>query len=110
MTFFYMLPVATDDSLFEKTTFALSGQENAGPMHRAGFETGLEIIPYERPKHHDKFSIEIRGRLETVFEGRGYSEMWELLANNSQLQGPCLPKDNAEQWTKSGKIPRLRPE
>jgi len=91
MTFYYLLPDAKDDSPFEKTTFQLSGQERSGPQQRGGVEAGVEIIPWEQPEQNSKFSIELRGKLEGVFEGRGYSEMWEIFANNPILAGPCRP-------------------
>lgn len=95
MTFFYMLPDAKDDSLYEKTTFELSGQERSGPQQRGGVEAGVEIIPWEQPEQNNKFSIELRGKLEGVFEGRGYSEMWEIFANNPILAGPCRPSPSS---------------
>jgi hypothetical protein len=95
MTFFYMLPDAKDSSLYEKTTFELSGQERSGPQQRGGVEAGVEIIPWEKPEERSKFSIELRARLEGAFEGRGYSEMWEIFANNPILKGPCRPSDTS---------------
>jgi len=89
MTFFYMLPDAKDGSPYDKTFFELSGQERSGPRQRGGVEAGMEIIPWEQPASSNKFSIELRARLEGMFEGRGYSEMWEIFANNPILAGPC---------------------
>jgi hypothetical protein len=90
-TVFYLLPSAKSGSLFEKTSFAISGQERSGPMHRGGSEIGLEIIPYERPEKHQRISIELSGRMEGVFEGRGYSDIWEIFSHNPRLAGPCRP-------------------
>lgn len=95
MSFFYMLPQAKGSSLFEKTAFDLSGQERSGPRQHGGVEAGVEIIPWEQPEQNNKFSIELSARLEGVFEGRGYSEMWEIFANNPILAGPCRPAPNS---------------
>lgn len=89
--FYYLLPLATSTSLYERTRFAGTGQERSGPRHRGGVEMGLDIIPWEEPENQHRFSMEISAKLETIFEGRGYSPMWEMLANNPRLIGPCSP-------------------
>jgi hypothetical protein len=94
MTLFYLFPIATNDSLIRQTDFPLSGQERAGPQQQGGVEAGLEIIPWERPEKHYKASIELRAKLAGIFEGRSYSELWEIFANNPLLQGPCRPSPN----------------
>lgn len=33
----------------------------------------------------------MRGQLNAIFSGRGYSPVWELLADNDQLVGVCHP-------------------
>ncbi len=86
----YMLPVARSDSLFEKTRFPGSGQQRSDPQHFAWLDIGVAFIPWEQPKMHNRFSIELLGRLEGVFEGRGYSPLWEMLAGQPKLAGPCL--------------------
>ena len=91
MTFYYMLPHARDGSLFEKTSFPLTGQQRSGPRQVGGVEVGVEIVPWERPDQNAKLSIELRAGLEGRFEGRGYSELWEVFANNPLLKGPCRP-------------------
>ncbi len=90
-TLYYLLPVAKDDSLYKKTIFPLSGQERSSPQHQGGMELGVEVVPYEELKTQHKFTIELLTRLDAVFEGRGYTEIWELFANNPMLQGPCQP-------------------
>lgn len=98
--FFYMLPIATSDSLYEKTSFDLSGQERHQPQQKGGAEAGLEIIAWENPDKQQKVSIELGAMVQGVFEGRGYSDMWELLANNPRMQGPCSPlwRADLKQW------------
>jgi len=88
---YYIFPLAKEDSLFHRTSFDLSGQERHDPIHRGGVDAGLEIVPWERPRKTMKLSIEIRGKLEGVFEGRGYTDIWELFANNPNLVGGCYP-------------------
>lgn len=88
-TLFYILPDAKGDSLLERTRFPLSGQERSDARQRGGGEVGIEIIPYDRPDRKHKVAIELALRLEGIFEGRDYSEIWELFANNPRLAGPC---------------------
>lgn len=91
MHFFYSFPVPSKDSLFNRTSFDLSGQERHNPQQTGGIEAGMEIVAWEQPAKDNKFTIEILTRLEGRFEGRGYSEMWEVFANNPVLAGPCRP-------------------
>ena len=85
----YLLPVARPSSLFSATHFPGSGQERERPQHRGGAEVGLEIIPWEVKDKQHKLSIELRGRIDAIFEGRGYSPLWELFSRNPRLTGPC---------------------
>ena len=41
---------------------------------------GFEAIPWERRESQQRISIEFRGIIQAYFEGRGYSEIWEILA------------------------------
>jgi hypothetical protein len=88
---FYLLPVTRSGSLLDKTTFPLSGQERSGPVQRGGGSAGMEIVVWEQPEKNNKFTIELGAKIEGVFEGRDYSEMWEVFANNPLLKGPCSP-------------------
>jgi hypothetical protein len=88
---YYMAPFARGASLFDDTTFPASGQQRSGPRHRAGLDLGVEIVPWERPEQGHRFSVELRGQLDVIFSGRGYSPAWELFAANERLQGPCHP-------------------
>ena len=89
MTIFYFLPMATKDSLYKQSDWEQSGQERHDPQQRGGVEAGLEIIPWEDKERDMKIGIDLFARLEGVFEGRGYSPMWEVFANNPILNGPC---------------------
>lgn len=113
-SFHYLLPVAKRSSLHGHTDFSGSGQERSNPQQRGYVDFGMEIVPWERPRESDKFTIELGARIEGVFEGRGYSPLWELLAGQSQLLGPCLapPGGGPTPWangtycdTNSGTIP-----
>ena len=89
MSIFFFMPVATKDSLYKQSDFEQSGQERHDPQMRGGVEAGLEIIPWEDKERDMKIGIDLFARLEGVFEGRGYSPMWEVFANNPILNGPC---------------------
>ena len=88
---FYMAPVATGGSQFQQTNFPTTGQRRSGPRHIAGAQLGTEIVPWEVPKKHHKLSIELSTKITAVLDGRGYSPIWELFANNPRLSGPCTP-------------------
>ncbi len=87
--FWYMLPIPRDDSLFVDYG---PTQKNKDPQQRAGTVFGFEGIPWERPDKQYKVAIDLRGRIEGTFDGRGYSEGWELFASSDALT--CDPMWN----------------
>lgn len=98
----YALPVASKKARFYDYG---GGQDKAGPQQRAGVDFGLEVFAMKRPEEHQKVGIEVAGHISGAFEGRGYSEMWEVFRNNSRLSASCGIDDNAdgtidagEQW------------
>ena len=86
MTFWYMYPIPRGDSLFKDYG---PSQSLKNPMQQGGTIFGAELIPFERPNDHGhgghKIFIDVRGRLEGHFSGKGYSEAWELLASSAPL-------------------------
>src|SRR6266498_888628 len=82
MGFWYMYPVARDDSAY--TSYGPS-QKLKNPQQQGGAVFGIEMMPFERPHQGHKVWVDLRGRLEGHFAGRGYGEMWELLASAPPL-------------------------
>jgi len=87
--FWYNFPIARDDSLFINYG---PTQKNADPQQSAGTIFGFEGIPWERPDKYYKIALDLRGRIEGHFDGRGYSEGWELFASSDALT--CDPMWN----------------
>jgi hypothetical protein len=93
VTFWWLAPIgyrgtSPDDengSLFWEVGF---GSESHQLQQRAGTKFGFEAIPWENPKQQQKISLEFSGILEAHFEGRGYSEMWEIFALAGDPDGP----------------------
>jgi hypothetical protein len=56
------------------------GQDSAAAQQIAGTTFGFNGIPWQNPKQKQFLMIEVRGKAEAHFEGRGYSEMWEIFA------------------------------
>ncbi len=79
---YYMLPIARADSLFKDYG---PQQKTKNPMMLGGTTFGLEIVPFERAAQNFKFMIDLNGRIEGHFVGRGYSEIWEMLASSPKL-------------------------
>lgn len=82
MGFWYSYPIARGDSLFKDYG---PSEKLKNPQQQGGTLFGLELVPFERPQQGHKIWIDLRGRLEGHFAGRGYSEIWELLASSPQL-------------------------
>ena len=82
MAFWYMYPIARSDSLFKDYG---PSQSLKNPMQQGGTIFGAELVPFERPKDGHKIFIDVRGRLDGHFNGKGYSEAWELFASAQPL-------------------------
>ncbi len=82
----YILPIARGDSLYKDYGPA---QKQKNPQMQGGLNFGLEVVPFERPTQGYKFAIDLKGRIEGHFTGRGYPEIWEMLASS-----PALACDN----------------
>lgn len=89
----YTLPFATRDaSLFQDPGF---GSTNVMLGQTAGASFGLEVYAVDDPKEKNALSVEVGGRVKAHFEGRGYSEMWEVFAyaGDARVQGNPLILD-----------------
>jgi hypothetical protein len=84
--FWYLLPIPRRDTLFINYGPA---QQSQRPQQKAGTVFGVEIIPLDLPKKSVKIALQFQGRIEGRFEGRGYSEVWEILAGANPLA--CNP-------------------
>ncbi len=80
--FWYMYPIARGDSLFKDYG---PSQKIKNPQQQGGTVFGLEMVPFERPADSYKLAIDLRGRIEAHFNGKGYSEMWEAFASSPAL-------------------------
>jgi hypothetical protein len=79
----YMYPIARDSSLFQDYGPA---QKQKNPMQQGGTRFGFEAIVFERPEENHRIAFDFRGRLEAHFNGKGYSEAWELIAASPALR------------------------
>jgi len=56
------------------------GAEQVSPQQRAGGRAGFEAIAWESGSEDERIGLRLEGLLEAHFEGRAYSEMWEVFA------------------------------
>ncbi len=74
----WQAPVVTKDaSQFRDLGF---GATNINPPQKGELRLGLEVAVYDRPENDLRIGIDVGSRLTAQFEGRDYSEMWEVLA------------------------------
>jgi hypothetical protein len=80
-----------------KTMFEDLGgtQDKVTPQSTTGAFFGAEIVPWERRAKSQRFSIILAGTAELKYNGRGYSEVWELLADSPALAGVERPGDQS---------------
>jgi len=82
MAFWYMYPVPRSDSLFKDYG---PSQSLKNPMQQGGTSFGAELTAFERPRDGHRIFIDVRGRIDGHFAGKGYSEAWELFAGATPL-------------------------
>ncbi len=76
--------------------FSSAGSQSVvQPQSSAGMQFGAEIVPWERKAKHLKVAVELGGNATLHYGGRGYSEVWELLADSPALAGSFAPGSNA---------------
>jgi len=74
----WMAPVSnTKDSAFADPGF---GARRTDKAQEAGVHFGFEAIAVDNAAEHERFSIDLSGRFVAHFEGRQYTEMWEVFA------------------------------
>ena len=66
-------------------------QDRVNPQSQVGVTFGTEIVPFERKAKGQKVSVVIRGLAMLKFNGRGYSEAWELFSDSPALVGANAP-------------------
>ncbi len=82
----------------KKSPFANQGVEDVqtlvAPGHSIGLKLGTEFIPWEVESEGQHFSIDLGVGLDYVFEGREYTELFELLggqAGSCEATNGCGP-------------------
>lgn len=66
-------------------------QDKFNPMSTAGFFVGGEVIPWERKATKQKVALSFAGSANLRYDGREYSEVWEILADSPALVGTTNP-------------------
>ena len=85
----WTVPVSVrSTSLYQDPGF---GVTNRLPSQVAGTEFGVELFAVDDKVEQNALSIEISGRARAHFEGRGYSEMWEVFAYAGDRTTPGAP-------------------
>lgn len=80
---FWQVPLAsTTESLFQNPGF---GATNTQKSQQAGVSFGLEAYAIDDPRDHNRISLDLGTKAVAHFEGRDYSEMWEVFAGNPAL-------------------------
>jgi hypothetical protein len=92
---FWMVPLtARESSLFDdiEQSPGAFGATNTMPGQKAGASFGLEVYAIDDRVNQNRVSLDVGARLIGHFEGRDYSEMWEVfaLAGDARLSGPLV--------------------
>ncbi|MEO6774488.1 MAG: hypothetical protein ABI467_15960 [Kofleriaceae bacterium] len=80
---FWQVPIGTtNESLFQNPGF---GATNTAKSQTAGVQFGVEAYAIDNAADRNRISLDLGTKVVAHFEGRDYSEMWEVLAGNSAL-------------------------
>ncbi|TNF25486.1 MAG: hypothetical protein EP329_23030 [Deltaproteobacteria bacterium] len=60
----------------------------SSPAHRIGARFGLELVPFEKHETRSAVRLELGGRFDVVFDGRGFSDLADALGTST-----CDPSD-----------------
>ena len=74
---------------------SLGAQTKINPQSMVGVSFGTEIVPFERKAKSKRVAIELRGLAQLRYNGRGYSEAWELFSDSPALVGTKDPASGA---------------
>ncbi|MEZ4380515.1 MAG: hypothetical protein R3A79_04160 [Nannocystaceae bacterium] len=74
---------------------SLGAQTKVNPQSMVGFSFGTEIVPFERKAKSQRVAVELRGLAQLNYNGRGYSEAWELFSDSPALVGTKDPASGA---------------
>ena len=89
MEMWWQVPLsASSDSLFQNPGF---GTKNTMLGQIAGVAFGMEAYAIDNEKDHNRISLDLGARLVAHFEGRDYSEMWEVFAFAGDDRTPTNP-------------------
>jgi hypothetical protein len=76
MKIWWVAPVVeTEDSAFRPLGF---GEERSAAQQRAGVDFGAELPIWGQPEAPRRVVANLGARIEGAFEGRAYTEMWEV--------------------------------
>jgi hypothetical protein len=85
--FWYERPIVRSEEAFPDFTkpgslgaVSGTGQKKVDPMQSAGIDFGFEAIAYQDQRAGHRVAFDFHGRIKAHFEGRGWSELWEILA------------------------------
>lgn len=88
---FWQAPIAAKEaSLFDDDPGF--GAKNTMPGQKAGASAGLELIAIDDTLTQNRISLDVGGRVVAHFEGRDYTELWEVFtyAGDSRFGGPLV--------------------
>ncbi len=90
MELFWQVPLtSTSSSLFQNPGY---GATNWQKGQIAGVQFGMEVYALDNKADHNRISLDLGGKAIAHFEGRDYSEMWEVFAygGDARLGGPLV--------------------
>jgi hypothetical protein len=93
----WMAPFATrEGSAFESLGF---GQVHSSAQQQGGTRFGVEFTAWERPAMEQRVTVNAAAHMDAFFEGRAYTEMWEVLqyAGTAGSGGPLVLDANPVQ-------------
>ncbi|MCD6498395.1 MAG: hypothetical protein J7M25_08885 [Deltaproteobacteria bacterium] len=92
----FKMPFAYRSGSFYSSKYDFSGgwgEDNTSVVNKApkvaGIRFGTEIVAWKRPADHFRLAISVLGLIKYRFQGRDYSEAYELLAGSPVMNMNC---------------------
>jgi hypothetical protein len=86
----WLVPVGVKESSPLEAPDTPYGAEQTRPQQSAGGRFGFEAVAWESRSHDERVGVHLSGQLDAHFEGRAYSDMWEVFAyaGDARAGGP----------------------
>lgn len=112
---YFQMPFAYRSGSFYSSDYNFSGswgEEDTATVNKApkqaGIRFGTDVVAWEQPQNHMRFTINVAGMIDYRFPGRDYSEAYEILAGSPVLNMNCNASNTSALYSQLCQDPNVR--